>query len=359
MSAEQSLPSPLASLFARLDVAGARRPEAGRAVSDFGDARAEAAAVADAAGTVVAPLTHLAVLDASGADVASFLHNQMTNDINHLAPEQWLRAAWCSAKGRMYTTFTIWRGADAGTYRLRFSADQMAFIKKRLAMFVLRAKVTLTDRSDDTAVFGLAGARAAELVADLGLAVPEVGKTTAGAVGEALRIDAARFELAVPADQAAATWDRLAAAARPVGAQAWHLLDVRAGVPHLSAATQEAFVPQMANFERIGGVSFHKGCYPGQEIVARTQYLGKVKRHMYQTAAATDLAPGAELFSSALPDQSCGQVVMSAPSPEGGFEVLAVIQENALGAPVHSGGEAPVELVSPRLPAYMSEAPAA
>lgn len=355
MSAEPTLSSPLAPFLALLYAAQANRPDGGRTVTDFGDAAAEARTVADAAATVVAPLTHLAVLDAAGDDAATFLHNQLTNDINHLAPDQWLRAAWCSAKGRMYTNLVIWRGADAGAYRLRFAADQMAFIKKRLAMFVLRAKVTLTDRSDDVAVLGLAGARAAELLTGLGLALPEVGKTAAGPQGEVLRIDANRFELAVPADQAAALWQHLAAAARPVGSQAWHLLDVYAGLPHLCAATQEAFIPQMVNFERIGGVSFKKGCYPGQEIVARTQYLGKVKRHMYQGTAATFLAPGSELFSSAAPEQSCGQVVLSAPAPAGGFAVLAVLQENALTGAVSTGGETAVAVDNLRLPAYMAD----
>ncbi|QEL65077.1 tRNA-modifying protein YgfZ [Oryzomicrobium terrae] len=352
MSAETPAASPVQQFLTRLDGAQAQRD--GRLVLDFGDARGEAEAVADAGATVVAPLTHLAVLDAAGDDAAAFLHNQMTNDINHLAPDQWLRAAWCSAKGRMYTSFVIWRGADAGTYRLRFAADQMAFIKKRLAMFVLRSKVTLADRSDDVVLFGLAGARAADLVGGLGLAVPDVGKTASGPRGEVLRLDEQRFELAVPADQAEALWAQVAATARPVGAQAWHLLDVRAGLLHLSAATQEAFVPQMANFDRVGGVSFHKGCYPGQEIVARTQYLGKVKRHMYQGELAAFAAPGTELFSSATPDLACGQIVLAAPSPRGGFEVLAVIQENALAAPVTTAGEAPQTLENLRLPAYMA-----
>ncbi|MDR1660705.1 MAG: hypothetical protein LBR94_10315, partial [Desulfovibrio sp.] len=117
----------------------------------------------------------------------------------------------------------------------------------------------------------------------------------------------------------------------PAGAPVWQWLDIAAGIPRIAAATCEAFVPQMANFDRIGGVSFHKGCYPGQEVVARAQYLGKVKRHLYRARAAGPIAAGMSVFPAAAPEQPCGQIANAAPAPGGGFEALAVLLEDAPG----------------------------
>src|SRR5690606_34859735 len=143
-------------------------------------------------------------------------------------------------------------------------------------------------------------------------------QTAADAGRRVLALGDGRFLVAASPDAAAGLWPMLAAALRPAGLPAWRWLDIRAGLPLIGAATKEHFVPQMADFERIGGVSFHKGCYPGQEIVARTQYLGKVKRHLYRLAGEAAMAAGDELYSGAVPDQSCGMVVSAAPSPDGG-----------------------------------------
>ena len=112
---------------------------------------------------------------------------------------------------------------------------------------------------------------------------------------------------------------------------AWRWLDIQAGFPLVTAATREDFVPQMADFEKLGGVSFHKGCYPGQEVVARTQYLGKVKRHLYRVTSDQALVAGIDLHSPDNPDQACGKIVSGAPSPAGGYEALAVVQSNFAG----------------------------
>ena len=302
-------------------------------VSHFGDPRGELAATASGA-AVVAPLGHLGLISCQGEDARSFLHNQLTSDINHLNHGQAQHAAWCSAKGRMLASFVVMR-TETG-YLLRLSADLVPFIAKRMQMFVLRAKVKIADVGGTHAIFGLSGSTASTALESAGLPVPAAPLGCAEFQGgRVMRLDDGRFEIVATAEAAARVWASLCGVARPVGQPAWVWLDVARGLPLVTAATQEEFVPQMANFERIGGVSFHKGCYPGQEIVARTQYLGKVKRHLYRVAAEGSLAAGQPLYSPAEPDHACGMVVCAAPSPEGGFAALAVIQEGAAAADVH------------------------
>lgn len=299
----------------------------------FGDPQGELAAAASGA-VVVSPLGHLGLISCQGEDAKSFLHNQLTSDINHLTHGQAQHAAWCSAKGRMLASFVVMR-TETG-YLLRLSADLVPFVAKRLQMFVLRAKVKVADVSPTHVILGLAGSTAAAALESAGLPVPVAAMASAEFQGgRVLRLADNRFETIVTTDTASRVWASLCGVARPVGQPAWRWLDVDAGLPLITAATQEEFVPQMANFERIGGVSFHKGCYPGQEIIARTQYLGKVKRHLYRVSAESALAAGQALYSPAEPDHACGMLVTAAPSPKGGFAALAVIQEGAAAAEVH------------------------
>ncbi|MCL2524250.1 MAG: folate-binding protein [Betaproteobacteria bacterium] len=312
-------------------------------IDSFGDAAGELQAAARQ--TVVVPLTHLAVIEAVGEEVKPFLHNQLTSDVNHLQEGQAQHAAWCSAKGRMQASFLLWR-ADGG-YRMALAADLLEATEKRLRMFILRAKVKLAAR-DDLVLLGLAGAQAGEALADAGLITPATALEIA-VDGDCvtLRLDGERFIVAAPVAAAPDLWQKLTVKARPAGTPAWRWLDVRAALPLVTLATKEEFVPQMADFEKIGGVSFHKGCYPGQEIVARAQYLGKVKRHLYRLASAAPLQAGDDLFSPDNPDQSSGKVMSAAPAPNGGFAALAVVQSN-FAAHLHIGSHQgpPVEAVA-------------
>lgn len=302
-------------------------------VANFGDAGAELAAAA-AGSVVVAPLVQLGLISCQGEDARGFLHNQLTSDVNHLNHGQAQHAAWCSAKGRMLASFVVMR-TEAG-YLLRLSADLVPAIAKRLQMFVLRAKVKVSDVSPTHVNFGVAGNSAASALESAGMPVPAAVMTCAEfQSGRVLRLDESRFEIIVNSDAASRVWGALAALARPVGTPVWQWIDIARGLPVISSATQEEFVPQMTNFDKLGGVSFHKGCYPGQEIIARTQYLGKVKRHLYRVSAASTLAAGQPLFSTVEPDHACGMVVSAAPAPDGGFVALAVIQEGAAAADVH------------------------
>lgn len=293
-------------------------------VLHFGDAQAELQAATTQ--TILVPLTHLAGVEANGEDAKSFLHSQFTSDINHLAAGQVQHAAWCSAKGRMQASFLVSRSEEG--FSLILAADLREAIQKRLQMFVLRAKVKLA-AADEQVLLGLAGPQAAEALADASLPVPTESLTVANNEnGRVICLDQQRYLLQLSLTNVAGLWQKLSSKARPAGVPAWRWLDVCAGFPLVTLATKEEFVPQMADFEKIGGVSFHKGCYPGQEIVARTQYLGKVKRHLFRVSCAAELKAGDVLHSPGNPDQSVGMIMSAAAAPEGGFAGLAVIQSS-------------------------------
>lgn len=291
----------------------------------FGDAPGELLAAKQQ--TVVVPLTHLALIEASGEDAKAFLHNQLTNDVNHLGEATAQHAGWCTAKGRMQASFLTWRQADR--YLLALSADLQEATQKRLQMFVLRSKVKLAALTDTTLMLGVSGPQADESLADVGLPCPSAPLSMAvHNETTVIRLDGSRLIIVAPESAMAGLWQKLTVKARPAGLPAWRWLDIQAAFPLVTLATKEEFVPQMADFEKIGGVSFHKGCYPGQEVVARTQYLGKVKRHLYRLTCAQALKAGDVLHSPDNPDQSCGMVMTAAPSPAGGYEALAVVQSN-------------------------------
>ena len=319
---------------------GARFDEAmvDKTLRDFGAPADELLAARDA--TVLAPLTHLALLECAGADAQNFLHNQLTSDVNHLSVDGAQYSAWCTAKGRMLASFLLYRQEEK--YYVLLSSDLLSTTQKRLQSFVLRAKVTLTELSEQHVLLGIAGAQAELALQQAGLRVPPHPMTTTRFDNSQLiRLDTTRFLLVVENSQAENLWKTLAQTARPVGSPAWIWLDIQAKIPLITAATQENLVPQMANFDKIGGVSFNKGCYPGQEIVARAQYLGKVKRHLYQLRATSAVAPGDSIYAPDDLEHPCGIIVNAAPSPDGGFAALAVLQESlaeTTGLCVISGG---------------------
>ena len=267
------------------------------------------------------PLTDQGLIRASGEDAAVFLHNLLTNDINHLAEGAARHAGLCTPKGRLIATFLIWR--EGPDYLLQLSADILPGILKKLSMYVLRSKVKLVDISAERTLIGVFG-------------VPIGPSATMGTApfegGTVIRLDDQRCILAVPADQASSAQTGLGLPA--VDLSDWHLAEIAAGIPRIVAATQEAFVPQMVNFEleAVGGVSFQKGCYPGQEIVARTHYLGKVKRRMVRVKLETAFPPGTAVFTHDAGDQHCGAIVLTAPSPNSGFESLLVVQTSGAEA---------------------------
>jgi folate-binding protein YgfZ len=288
----------------------------------IGVLRDQLIAARDAA--VLVPLADLGLIRASGEEAAGFLHNLLSNDIKSLETDTVRLAGFCTAKGRLLATPLVWR--DGSDFLLLLSADLLPAILKKLSMYVLRSKVKLSDASNERVVLGLAGPNAAAVILEFGLAVPDELKLTSFAAGQVFGLGGSRYVLILDPNEASAVWNQLALRATAARLAAWHWREIAAGVPRIVAATQEAFVPQMVNLELVGGVSFTKGCYPGQEIVARTHYLGKVKRRMYRAKVGLDAAAGTALFSAAAGDQSCGALVQVAPSPDGEYECLAVIQ---------------------------------
>ncbi len=305
--------------------------------ADFGDLPAELAAAQN--GTVVAALGYVGVMRCHGEDAAAFLHNLLTNDIQGLPRDRALICGFCTAKGRMLADFLVWR--DDADYLLQLSADIQTAVQKKLSMYVLRSKVKITDASDELVMIGLAGPQAEVLLGTLGLPAPQepFGVSTIDG-GQLIRLDEQRYLLALKAGAGEPLWERLSSHAPAVGSAAWRWLDIVAGKPHITAATQEEFVPQMVNLELIGGVSFTKGCYPGQEVVARTKYLGKVKRRTLRAhVAASELpTPGTDLYIPSMAEQSSGKVVNAAAAPEGGYELLAeLITANVAGGEIRLG----------------------
>jgi len=275
-------------------------------------------------------LSHLGLIAVSGEEAATFLQGQFTNDVRRVDETHSQLSSHCTPKGRMLASFRLLRRDDH--YLIQLPRDQLEPLLKRLRMYVLRAKVSLADASDDWVCLGLAGDRAPERLAAAALTPPAEahGQTRLGDL-TLIRLPGPshRFQVLGPIPALTTLWDTLAAGATPVGADTWTLLDIRAGIPNLHPATREAFVPQMVNLQLIDGVSFTKGCYTGQEVVARMQYLGKLKRRLYVGEVATDQPPrpGDEVFSPISESaQTAGTLVDVAPLGSGRFAVSLVVE---------------------------------
>ena len=272
-------------------------------------------------------LSNFGLIRVQGDDARQFLQGQLSNDIGKVTPELSQLSSYCSPKGRMLASFRIFE--RAGALYLMLPAERLEAIRKRLQMFVLMAKVELSDASGDLARIEIAGDCAADLL-PIDPPAEDNGVLTLDEYS-VIRIpgDRPRFQVFGPPEAVRSLWEEAAQTATPSTYAACALLDVRAGIPSVWDATAEAFVPQMANMQAIQGVSFTKGCYTGQEVVARMRYLGKLKRRMYRVKIDSPEAPqaGQELFSEHSDSgQGTGKVVNAAPAPEGGYEALVVME---------------------------------
>jgi len=292
----------------------------------------------------VAPLTHLGLIRAQGEDAAQFLHGQLTNDFVLLGQNQARLAGFCNAKGRLQASFIGFKRSPTDLL-LVCSRDILAATLKRLSMFVMRAKVKLSDASNDFAIHGLAGS-----------AVPDAALVVAGSAGATWAkadFDEASLIRLYPADGTPrALWVAPVGSAVPAGEALsptlWEWSEVRSGIATVTQVIYEAFVPQMLNYESVGGVNFKKGCYPGQEVVARSQFRGTLKRRAYLAHSELPLKAGDEVFLASDPDQPCGTVAQAAVSPQGGYDAIVSLQVSAFEADtVHLGGaEGPVLVLS-------------
>ncbi len=301
-------------------------------LAHFGKPAARAAA---RDGNVLVDLSHYSLIRAGGADVRNFLNGQLTNDIESLDEAHTQLSAWCNAKGRVLAVLRILRHADG--YLLQLPAALQEDALKRLRMYVLRSKVTLENVDAAWVQMGVAGPDAAAAVRDATGAAPE-GENACARGGNVvvLRVPGfhPRFQVLAPAIEAPPLWHRLAERAMPTGADAWTWHDIMAGVPTVMPATSDAFVPQMANLDVLGAISFNKGCYTGQEIVARLHYLGRLKQRMYRAHVVADErpAPGMHLYAPERKDQATGTVVSVCPAPTTGYDLLAVVHTSSVAA---------------------------
>lgn len=306
----------------------------------------------------LAPLPGLGLIAATGEEAASFLHGQLTNDVQKLDEHGARLAGYCTAKGRLLATLLMWRQEQ--TIFLQLPRSLQPAIQKRLQMFILRAKAKLADASAGHAVLGLAGPAAANALAEWFPVLPQQPyDKLSNSHGTLIRMADAgspRYQWIAPPATLIDAWPRLTQHLTPTAPSAWRLSEIRAGVPSITPATQEQFVPQMINFELIGGVNFKKGCYPGQEIVARSQYLGKLKRRtMLATIASQSAQAGQEVFAVNDPGQPCGMVVNA--EPLGADRALALVEMKvaAAGEAVHLGGAAGPALHFHALPYELSD----
>ncbi len=354
--------SPAAAPAALADPAAVTRLCALVKATEAADAYGPQAIFPDASGAAssvsldngfVALLTDLGLLGVHGPDARNFLHSQLTNDVEHLGAGEARWFGYCSPKGRLLATSAGW--ADEDGVLLTVPRGQSDALRKRLAMYVLRAKARVTNRSDELVLIGVGGSAAPAALQRIGLqlATPMLvsrgGERSESGARCAVTLPpieiggrpCSRALLCVARDDVAQVWAALSATLVPASTPFWRWTEVRAGIPRLTAGAVEQFVPQMINFELVDGVNFKKGCYPGQEIVARSQYLGKLKRRMFAAHLdGAEPAPGSDVIGS--DGQACGQIVLGAPAPGGGTDLLFESQTAAVAAGGLSAGGTPL-----------------
>jgi len=300
-------------------------------VRDFGNPDLERHRTQD--GDVVADLSHLSLIRVDGDDASNFLQGQLSNDIRLVTSSHSQLSAYSSPQGRMFAIFRVFMHDSA--HFLQLPTLLLETTLKRLRMFVLRAKVRLDHADAEWVRIGVSGPNVETILANAGVAAPKsVDGCDSHGNFTSLRLPGPwpRFEIIGRIDAMKDLWERIRPHVTAVGDTAWSWLDIAAGIPTVLPGTVEAFVPQMVNLELLGGINFKKGCYPGQEIVARMHYLGRLKQRMVRASVDTAARPlpGTALYAPDFAGQSAGTVVDAQPGPENGFDLLAVVQLSSL-----------------------------
>ena len=295
-------------------------------VTSFGNDERERRVITT--GETLCDLTQFGLISAYGEQAEEFLQNMLTNNINEVSEGRSQLSALCTQKGRMLSSFRIFLRGN--TYYIRLPQEMLEDTLKRLQMFVLMTKITLEDASNALVRFGYSGPEAKETLSGyLGTAPEEFDDVIESKGITAICVPGIqdRYELYGELEDMKALWTHLNVRGVPVGSDSWFLQDVQAGIPNIFEATSESFVPQMANLHLINGVSFKKGCFPGQEVVARMQYLGKLKRRMYllDIPGTEAPAPGTDLMDGDEP-KAVGEIVDARRNGDGSVSALAVIQ---------------------------------
>ena len=297
------------------------------AVIHFGNPSAELQATAN--GNTLCDLSHLGLLEIDGADAVSFLQGQVTNDVKLLSGSNAHFSAYCTPKGRMLALFLAF--SHHNHLHIQLNRELLEPIMKRLKMYVMRSQVNIKDVSESIVKFGLNGPDTPSLLAPLFAKIPTRDYELASLENGVLlklptKAGQHRFQIFTDATNASLLFDALKQNCQLVGKPCWDWLDIQAGMPDISLKTQEQFVPQMLNLDILNGINFKKGCYTGQEIVARTHYLGSVKRRMYLAELAFESCPNAgdKVLNEA--NSEVGQIVRYAPNLAGNFDVLAELR---------------------------------
>ncbi len=272
---------------------------------------------------LITPLPDAGVIAVEGPDAAEFLHSQLTHDIKGMPTRSWRLAGWCNPKGRLLALFRVVRDSDQH-FRLLCPGELVTGVMRRLQMFVLRARVTLADRSGELLALGLHGQSALQAAAQsLDADLPEDGVAFQAHGATLLRLGETRGLLLAGPDRMNRLWETLREL--PVGdTQHWRLLQIREGEPEVFQDSQDLFIPQMANLDILDGLTFRKGCYPGQEVVARMHYLGRLKKRMFPIRGeGLPPRPGDEVRNSG--GKRLGHVVTAETNGAEGYEGLAVL----------------------------------
>ena len=283
-------------------------------------------------GDLFCDLSHFGVISAHGDDAAEFLQAQLTNDIHEVDNNHSQLSALCTPKGRILCNFRIFKRED--TWYLVLPYELLEAALERLRAFILRSNVTLEDAGDALMRFGISGNNMPEHLGDIVSKLPEqVDDVIETDDYSIIRVAGVvpRYEVYGLLEPMKKLWQAVDVHATPVGASTWELLNIQAGIPVITAKSIDTYVPQMVNMQLINGVSFTKGCYPGQEIVARMHYLGKLKRRMYRIGFDSSEQPdtGTALATeTSTASQDIGTILSAQENPDGNYEALAVIQVN-------------------------------
>lgn len=278
---------------------------------------------------VLADLSHYSLIEASGEDVIEFLQGQLTNDIKLVTDNMGQLSAYCNPKGRILANFRIFKRNEHIFLRLR--SDIAEATLKRLRMFIMRSKVELIDSSDTLSRIGIAGVNATKALTKIFNELPnntDESCTENDITLIKLSGTVPCYEVHGSVEKIKELWETLQKDAVAIGHNSWNLLTIRAGIPEIVSETVEAFVPQMINLQVINGLNFTKDCYPGQEVVARMHYLGKLKRRLFIGTVKCDTLPlaGQSIMGSDENEQKVGQIVTASWSKTNEAELLAVLQ---------------------------------
>jgi len=293
--------------------------------------------------TVFCDLSHLGLLQIEGADAFAFLQGQVTNDVKQLDGQHAHYTGYCNPKGRLLALFLAFSHQDH--VHLQMPKALIESIAKRLKMYVMRSKVEIQDVSESVIKIGLNGPNATESLSTLFTTVPQNTYelvTLDNAAIVKLPGGKPRFEIFTDITNAPAIWDALSKHAKTADAQYWEWLEIQAGIPEVYLKTQEEFVPQMLNLDLLDGINFKKGCYTGQEIVARTHYLGSIKRRTQLAHINTQPNVGDDVLNGN--QESIGKIVRCAPAPDSGYDVLAEIRLESMDAGQLLVGDSPLKI---------------